>query len=65
MFKYIFLVANLALLTLGAPTAKETCSRASGPCCSCPAGTNYQASTSYATIGASAKDVKAIAGSCM
>lgn len=32
--------------------------------CQCPAGTTLQNSTTYALIGASAKDIKAIAGSC-
>ena len=61
----ILTLLALPLLSLAAPAIRSTiCSWETGPICSCPSGTNYQSSTSYAIIGANVLDVRVVAGSC-
>ena len=69
MHKYYAAVLALATAMVdGKPTHPQRdslpkCAEAPADC-KCPAGTELQYSTTYALIGAAAKDVKAITGSC-
>ncbi|KAK2741486.1 hypothetical protein FQN57_005619 [Myotisia sp. PD_48] len=47
----------------GALESRPECSQFTGPSCTCPANTTFQESTTWAVLGANARDVKAIAGS--
>jgi hypothetical protein len=63
MLSQLFLASALAMAAVAAPTPLPPCSAVHRPC-QCPAGTTYSNSTTYAVIGASAIDVKAVTGSC-
>lgn len=70
MLNHIFHSATFALLLAFGHAAPRqngaslpNCAAAPAEC-QCPAGTTLQKSTTYALIGASAKDVKAVTGSC-
>ncbi|MCJ1366362.1 hypothetical protein MMC16_005490 [Acarospora aff. strigata] len=62
MLSHIFCVATLALSALAYPRPLPDCGQKDRPC-KCPSGTSFLNSTTYAVIGGSAKDIKAIAGS--
>ena len=70
MLAHMFYIAALALSTAKAngnpvPSGNSLPDCASAPAdCICPSGTTLQNSTTYAIIGASAKDVKTITGNC-
>lgn len=57
--------ASMAQQYLGSGTsAVPRCTAWTGPGCSCPPNTVYRESTTWATIGANALDVQAVAGRC-
>ena len=62
------LLAPLAIFALLAPAASSTslpaCSTNSITPCSCPNGTSYAQSVTFAVIGAAAADVKALISDC-
>lgn len=70
MLARVFYIAALALSAAKAngnpvPSGNSLPNCAGAPAeCKCPSGTTLQNSTTYAIIGASAKDVKAITGDC-
>jgi len=62
------LSASLTTLTLVAPAALAqtlpACSTNSVTPCSCPSGTAYEQSVTFAVIGAAAADVMAVTSDC-
>ena len=64
MLGQIFCTAALVLSVLAAPRPLQDCSFHSAEPCKCPSGTTFQSSTTYAVIGAAAKDVKDITFDC-
>lgn len=70
MLSHIFHSATFALLLAFGQAAPRPNGASLPDCaaapaeCQCPSGTTLQKSSTYALIGAAAKDVKAITGSC-